>query len=98
VDENDEIVSHAVYEWLDRAGALLEQPPLWEAVCRIRPEEEALMDYMTTQKPPPKEEKRFNCGMDDCQKTFPHEHVGIKNEQQSGLLVSEEEILGVGQD
>jgi hypothetical protein len=94
VDEDDEIVPNAVYEWLDKSGVLLQQPPILQAVCRIRPEEEALMDYMTTQKPQ-REEVHFNCGVANCSKTFAHEHVGVKNEQQDGLLVSEEQILGV---
>jgi hypothetical protein len=94
VDENGEIVPNAVYEWLDKSGVLLQQPPILQAVCRIRPEEEALMDYMTTQKPQ-REEVHYNCGVANCSKTFAHEHVGVKNEQQDGLLVSEEQILGV---
>lgn len=94
VNENDEIVEHAVYDWLDRSGVLLKHPPVLEAVCRIRPEEEALMDYLTTLKPT-KEEERFNCGVIECHKTFPHEHVGVKNEQQDGQVVSQEDILGV---
>jgi hypothetical protein len=95
VDEDGEIVTQAVYAWLDRSGVLLEQPPILQAVCRIRPEEEALMDYTMTQKQPPPEPVRFDCGVAGCRKSFAHEHVGVKNEQQDGLLVSEEQILGV---
>lgn len=88
-----EIDPSAVYEWLDRSGVLLERAPLVESMCRIRPEEEALMDYMLTMKPPAPEEERYDCGLPNCSKSFPHQHVGEKNEQQDGLVVPENEIL-----
>jgi len=91
-----EIDESAVAAWLDRSGVLIEQPPRLEAVCRIRPEEEALMDYLMTTKPSVPEEPRFDCGMPDCHKSFPHEHVGEKTDQQDGLVVSEQEIVGDG--
>ena len=91
-----EIDESAVTDWLDRSGVLIEEPPRLEAVCRIRPEEEALMDYLMTTKPSVPEEPRFDCGMPDCHKSFPHEHVGEKTDQQDGLVVSEQEIVGDG--
>jgi hypothetical protein len=93
-DRDGQIVPRAVYEWLDRCGVLLEHPPLLEAVCRIQPEEEALMDCLTSPKPTPPEEPRFDCGVHECCKTFPHEHIGIQNEQQDGLVISEADVVG----
>ena len=89
----DEVDEDAVHQWLDRCGVLLPEAPRFDEVCRIRPEEEALMDYLDSA-PQVAEEQRFNCGNPDCSKSFPHEHVGIQNEQQSGLVVSEEEVVG----
>ena len=93
---HDEVDTDAVYQWLDRSGVLLPQPPRIDEVCRIRPEEEALLDYLEVSAAPKVEEvaERFDCGNPDCHKSFPHEHVGMQNEQQSGLVVSEEEVLG----
>lgn len=95
---SDEVDTDAVYQWLDRCGVLLSQPPRFDEVCRIRPEEEALMDYLentsNSATAVAKEEKRFDCGNPDCNKSFPHEHVGVQNEQQTGLVVSEQEVLG----
>ena len=90
---DDEIDTDAVFQWLDRSGVLLSQPPHLDDVCRIRPEEEALMDYLQMAAEVPKLD-RFDCGNPNCSKSFPHEHVGMQNEQQSGLVVSEEEIVG----
>ena len=93
VDDNDRIDENAVHEWLDRSGVLLESVPRLETVCSIRPEEEALIDSLMTTNPR-QEEKRFECGVADCNKTFPHEHVGIRTTHQKGLVVSESEIKG----
>lgn len=91
---NGEIDPGAVYEWLDRSGVLLERAPPLDAMCRIRPEEEALMDYMLTSKPPvPPDEERYDCGLEGCFKSFPHQHVGEKNEKQDGLVISQDKIL-----
>ena len=92
----NEIVPDAVYEWLDRSGVLLHEPPLMERMCGIRPEEDALMDYMIkNNKPPPSPPKpRYDCGVPGCEKNYFHEHVGIQNEQQDGRVLSEEQILG----
>ena len=92
---DDEIVESAVLEWLNRSGVLSDRPPLQlDVLCRIRPEEEALMDYLSTTTKLTVEEKRFDCGMPNCCKSFPHQHVGEKTDQQDGLVVSEQEVLG----
>ncbi|CAB9497304.1 expressed unknown protein [Seminavis robusta] len=94
-----EVDVDAVFQWLDRSGVLLPEPPRFDEVCMIRPEEEALMDYLQTAAESAKveeeeKEARYDCGNPDCSKTFPHEHVGMGNEQQSGLVVSEEKVVG----
>jgi hypothetical protein len=90
-----EIDPLAVHEWLDRSGVLFDRiPRSVEAMCRIRPEEEALMDYLLTTKPQKQlDEERYDCGIATCSKSFPHEHIGEQNDQQAGLVVSEETIL-----
>jgi len=90
------IEPHAVRHWLDRSGVLLSNPPT-EDICMIRPEQEAHMDFMVSQQQkqaPPPEEKRYNCGIEDCHKSFKHEHVGIKTNKQDGLMVKEKTVLG----
>lgn len=89
---NDGILSHAVRDWLEHAHVLLTAPPALDALCRIRPEEDALLDNMRvgTQNVQP----RYDCGIPTCCKPFFHEHVGIATEAQDGVLVSEETILG----
>jgi hypothetical protein len=89
--DGDEIEPRAVREWLDRCGVLVPQAPPLEYLCHIRPEEDALMDYIQTIKPAA--EERFDCGLDECNKAFPHEHVGVKTPEQDGLVVKEEEVL-----
>lgn len=89
---------HAVEAWLNNARALLRDVPLeYEDYCRIRPEEDALLENMMREKAklaelPP--DQIYNCGVDGCCKTFRHEHVGIKNNEQSGLVLCEEIALG----
>lgn len=90
--KDDYVSSGAVIDWLDKANVLVESTPGFDEVCGIRPEEEALIDNMMAAKL--RQGERFNCGVPLCQKTFPHEHVGIQNEEQSGRILSEEEILG----
>ena len=104
-EEAGEIEPNAVRQWLDRAGVLLTDPPA-EDVCLIRPEEEAHMDFMLSQmqKEQPaqqpahphedEQEDHYNCGVEGCHKLFQHEHVGVKNEEQNGLVVPENTILG----
>lgn len=88
-----EVEPSAVKQWLDRCGVLLTNPPPVESVCFISPEEDALLDYMSTQQPQPVREARYDCGLEGCHKTFKHEHVGIQTSTQSGLVVPEEEIV-----
>ena len=90
--KSDDVSSGAVRDWLDKANVLVERTPDFDDVCGIRPEEEALIDNMIAAKL--REGERFNCGVPTCQKTFPHEHVGILNEEQSGRILSDEDILG----
>ena len=94
--KDDEMVeARAVEEWLDRAGVLLHDVPIaYEDYCRIRPEEDALLENMMREKAKldnitPKEEI-YNCGVPGCQKVFHHEHIGVKNDKQSGLLLYHE--------
>ena len=37
-------------------------------------------------------EDHYECGVDGCSKSFYHEHVGVKNDEQGGLLVSESQV------
>ena len=93
----DEVEPSAVRDWLDRCGVLHERPPNIDTMCRIRPEEEALLDSCTRRKTDQfnviDEEQRYDCGKNGCSKSFPHEHIGERNEQQDGLLISEEDII-----
>mmetsp|Transcript_10239 Transcript_10239/g.19182 ORF Transcript_10239/g.19182 Transcript_10239/m.19182 type:complete len:405 (-) Transcript_10239:867-2081(-) len=91
---------NAVEQWLDRAGVLLRNVPIeFEDYCRIRPEEDALLESCMREKlrlnEKKKEETLFNCGVSGCHKSFPHEHVGIRNSEQSGLVVKEDVALGL---
>ena len=94
--EDGPVDTHAVEHWLERSGVLLSQPPPMMTLCFIRPEEDALMDYLETQKPQTVEEERYDCGVEGCSKSFFHEHVGIKTSEQSGLVVKEETVVGEG--
>ena len=91
--EDGELVTEAVHDWLRQSSVLHDRPPPLEALCRIRPEEEALLDYLVRDAPP-KEEDIYCCGVPGCQKTFMHQHVGVATEQQSGLVVPESDIIG----
>jgi len=87
----------AVEEWLNNASVLLREVPLeFEDLCRIRPEESALLENMMREKARIDEIQAevYECGVPGCHKTFSHEHVGVSNEKQSGLLVSEDETIG----
>jgi len=92
LSDEEYIDERAVEEWLHHAGVLLERPPLLEELCTIRPEELALYD-MSQEQQQHSQEPRYDCGNPMCHKTFPHDHVGMKNEQQDGLVVQEEQIL-----
>eukprot|EP00429_Kryptoperidinium_foliaceum_P004688 CAMPEP_0176009164 /NCGR_PEP_ID=MMETSP0120_2-20121206/4113_1 /TAXON_ID=160619 /ORGANISM="Kryptoperidinium foliaceum, Strain CCMP 1326" /LENGTH=379 /DNA_ID=CAMNT_0017341959 /DNA_START=23 /DNA_END=1162 /DNA_ORIENTATION=+ len=91
-EEGGPVEPRAVEMWLGQSGVLRPHPPAFDTLCYIRPEEEALMDYLAQQKP--MEDERYDCGLEGCSKTFPHEHVGIQTSEQSGLVVKEETILG----
>lgn len=90
------IEPRAVEDWLDRAGVLLREPPAFEDVCRIRPEEMMLLENMEQERlaKAKLEEEYYDCGVQGCCKTFRHDHVGVENDKQDGLLVSQEEALG----
>ena len=86
----------ALEAWLFQSGALDRQrpPPAYESLCRLRPEEEALMNSMLgASMPEAKEETYYDCGLPGCCKTFPHEHVGITTDQQDGLVVPADKVL-----
>jgi len=92
-ERDQRIEPHAVEHWLDNAGVLLRDVPLeYEDYCRIRPEEDALVENMMREKA--KLADVYNCGVPGCNKTFRHEHVGVKNDEQSGLVLSEDIALG----
>lgn len=90
------IEEHAVEQWLGNAGVLLRDVPLeFEDFCRVRPEEDALIENMMREKARLEEiprENIYNCGVSGCQKTFYHEHVGVANDVQSGLLVDQDTV------
>ena len=95
------IEPRAVEEFLGRAGVLLRDPPAFEDLCRIRPEEMMLLENMAEERAAagaaaaePEPEEFYNCGVKGCNKTFHHEHVGLKTDQQDGLLVSQEDTIG----
>eukprot|EP00580_Thalassiosira_gravida_P003138 CAMPEP_0201615706 /NCGR_PEP_ID=MMETSP0492-20130828/31972_1 /ASSEMBLY_ACC=CAM_ASM_000837 /TAXON_ID=420259 /ORGANISM="Thalassiosira gravida, Strain GMp14c1" /LENGTH=353 /DNA_ID=CAMNT_0048083459 /DNA_START=120 /DNA_END=1181 /DNA_ORIENTATION=- len=115
-DDNG-VESKAVEQWLDHAGVLLTNPPPLEELCRIRPEEEMLLENMRKLNGLPGggggrgsfggmmkfmkgerkeeedlEEDRYECGVAGCCKSFFHEHVGVKNDAQDGLLVAESQV------
>lgn len=97
IDDDGGILTETVFDWLHQIGVLAECPPPLESLCRIRPEEEALLDSMTRhgkQQSQRHQEEFFRCGIAGCEKTFAHQHVGIETTEQSGLVVSEGEILG----
>jgi len=98
VDSPEEDQPHvdrsALEAWLFRTGALDQRtPPPFETLCRMRPEEEALMDSLRA---PAQQvqESYYDCGLPGCQKTFAHEHVGVATEQQAGMVVSADKVLG----
>jgi hypothetical protein len=92
---DEEIVPEVVTDWLRHCNSLVEEAPDIADLCRIRPEEDALINNMMCKEVFSQvQEKRFDCGVAECAKTFFHEHVGISNKEQSGLVVSEALILG----
>jgi hypothetical protein len=93
--DRENIVPHAVRHWLDNAHVLVTSPPPFDTLCRIRPEEDALLDNMRIGSTRPTEKsERYDCGVLDCSKPFFHEHVGVSTKAQDGLLISEETVIG----
>ena len=94
------IEPRAVEEFLDRAGVLLRDPPAFEDLCRIRPEEMMLLENMAMERnaasaaKQPEPESFYDCGVEGCNKTFHHNHVGVQNEQQDGLILCQEIATG----
>lgn len=98
---NNRVEPNAVEHWLDHAGVLLRNVPMeFEDYCRIRPEEDALLESWMREKVKLQENKEevFNCGVIGCHKAFRHEHVGIRNMEQCGLIVKEDVALGISSD
>jgi len=111
---SQEVEGHAVEQWLHRAGVLHTNAPPVEALCRIRPEEEMLLENMRKlnqmgrlggstgsmigemarkeEEEDLEEDRKFECGVSGCNKCFYHEHVGVANDVQDGLLVSEAQV------
>ena len=91
------IEPRAVEDWLDNARVLLRNVPIeFEDFCRIRPEEDALLENMRRERSrmqAVKEEDFYCCGVKGCRKSFFHEHVGIQNDAQSGLVINPDDIL-----
>lgn len=92
-DKNrNEVVPEMVEQWLHYARVLqYEAPPLNE-LCRLRPEEEAFLDIGTQPESHEESEHIYNCGIEGCCKKFAHKHVGVKTDEQSGLLLCGEII------
>lgn len=44
------------------------------------------------------EHNRYDCGLVGCNKTFVHEHVGIKTDTHDGLLVAESQVAASSAD
>ena len=92
---SEELESRAVEQWLQSAGVLVDSPPDVDEICRIRPEETALLENLMKLNRLEEEdigEERYDCGVPGCCKPFHHEHVGVKNEVQHGMLVTEDMI------
>ncbi|KAL3933277.1 MAG: hypothetical protein SGBAC_010470 [Bacillariaceae sp.] len=101
-DGEGEIETHAVEQWLNQSGVLIDRAPPIDTLCYVRPEEDALMNYLgatanTVSSSKSADDKAeidyYCCGLEGCQKTFYHEHVGVETSQQSGLVVKEETVL-----
>jgi len=101
-DGEGEVETHAVERWLNQTGVLIARAPPVETLCYVRPEEDALMSYLGANTNSSSSRKGANekaeidyycCGVEGCQKTFYHEHVGVETSEQSGLVVKEETVL-----
>ena len=105
-----EVDARAVELWLESAGVMLTDVPPQDLLCRIRPEEEMLLESMRHERSKGRgfggmmsqlgldkemdieEDEYYDCGVKGCCKQFYHEHVGVQNDIQDGLLVSESEL------
>lgn len=85
-----QVDSHQVTYWLDRANVLIRDPPSEDVVCRIPPDVDALLASGILGKKEEVPQHYFNCGLPGCQKSFYHEHVGVKTEEQDGLIIKED--------
>ncbi len=108
-----EVEDALVEQWLDRAGVLHTHPPPLDALCKIRPEEDMLLANMrylngsgrggmprqnNSEEVVDVEDERFDCGLVGCNKSFYHEHVGVKNDAQAGVLVKESQVVTSSND
>jgi hypothetical protein len=102
----DNVEPRMVEQWLDYGGVLIDTPPPVEAVCRIRPEEDMLMENMrqlhglgkeTFEGDKQEKQDRYDCGVEGCIKSFYHEHVGVKTDAQDGMLVSESQVTSAAE-
>lgn len=105
-----EVDTRAVELWLESAGVLLTDVPPLDLLCRIRPEEEMLLESIRHERSKGRgfggmmsqlglekemdieEDEYYDCGVKGCCKQFYHEHVGIQNDMQDGVLVPESEV------
>ena len=103
-NEKDGVIEpRAVEEWLGNAGVLRRDLPFstMEDMCRIRPEEIALHENMIRERKRMEEiqrererERIYSCGVPGCRKEFQHQHVGIRNEEQDGLILCQDIAVG----
>lgn len=108
--ERGEVEDALVEQWLEHTGVLHTHPPPLDTLCRIRPEEDMLLANMRSLnglgsggmnrnvEEVDLEEERYDCGVSGCSKSFYHEHVGVKNEAQAGVLVSESQVATSSSD
>lgn len=84
------VVSSQVRYWLDRANVLIRDPPSEDVLCRIPPDVDALLASGILGRKEEVQQQYFDCGIPGCQKSFYHEHVGVKTEEQDGLVIKED--------
>lgn len=95
VDRGENVDEWALEEWLDNANVLIRDMPSIDTMCRIRPEEEALLASMMKSSKPDdycRSDDYYDCGVENCEKTFPHKHIGIPTDEQDGLVISESDL------
>lgn len=90
----NEVTPDAVKQWLDYAGVLQTRLPPMDELCNIPPDVQAYMDLLAEDMNNlDVEEERFECGVPGCCKQFRHSHVGIANDESSGLVVDRQTII-----